>query len=238
MPANSNKLMVGYLAGKYPGKVGHLYGPGGFRGPYEFLPFGLDNGRFAAWAHKKDWDESEFLGLLDRVVDTRVKPLWVVVPDVVTDRDGTLRQWDAWAPRLGRYGWPLAMAVQDGMTPDDVPQDADVVFVGGSTEWKRATLHDWTDAFDRVHVGRINSPRWLWVCDRAGVESCDGTGWFRGDRVQLAGLVQYFARKAEGLGELQQQLFMGWDCECGVFVGSSYCECPKCHRQKPKAVMA
>lgn len=30
MPANNSKLEVGYLAGKYAGRLGHLYGPGSF----------------------------------------------------------------------------------------------------------------------------------------------------------------------------------------------------------------
>ena len=234
MPANSNKLIVGYLAGKYPGRMGHLYGPGGFRGPYEFLPFGLDNGRFAATTKGFDWDEAAFLGLLDRVMDGGHRPLWVVVPDVVGDRDATLRSWDAWAPRLSRYGWPLAMAVQDGMEEYDVPSEAAVIFVGGSTEWKRATMHDWCEHFPRVHIGRVNTEKWLWECHRAGAESCDGTGWFRGDPRQLAGLKRYLERADAGSGEAQRQLFTppSTVCACGCAVGSSYAECPRC-RVKP-----
>ena len=237
MPANSNKLIVGYLAGKYPGRLGHLYSPGGFRGPYPFLPFGIDNGRFPCWQTQRVWDEGSFIGLLDRVMDTGSRPLWIVVPDVVADRDATLREWDKWAPRLKDYGWPLAMAVQDGMTPDDVPAEAKVIFVGGSTEWKKTTLHDWTDEFDNVHVGRVNSPKWLWECDRAGVMSCDGTGWFRGDKVQLAGLLFYLERKHSGAGEPQQHLFPSsgyWACPCGHDVGPSYAECPKCHQDRQR----
>lgn len=73
----------------------------------------------------------------------------------------------------------MAFAAQDGMTPADVPSDADVVFVGGSTSWKWANLRMWTDNFPRVHVGRVNSRRLLEQAEQAGAESCDGTGWFR-----------------------------------------------------------
>lgn len=231
MPANSNKLIVGYCAGRYPGMVGHLYGPGGFRGPYPFLPFGIDNGRYPCWSSGREWDERAFVGLLDRVISCGQKPLWLVVPDVVADREGTLREWDVWAARLESYGWPLAMAVQDGMTPDDVPQEAHTVFVGGSSDWKKATLHTWTEECENVHVGRINSPKWLWECWRAGAKSCDGTGWFRGDKTQTAGLLAYFERRAKGLEEPQGHLFPRgdwWQCECGQHVGPSYAECPKC----------
>ena len=50
----------------------------------------------------------------------------------------------------------------------------------------------WTKAFPgRVHVARVNSERLLWMADKAGAVSCDGTGWFRGNERQLAGLERY-----------------------------------------------
>lgn len=205
MPANNSKLEVGYLAGKYAGRLGHLYGPGSFRGPYPFLPYALDNGRFGCWAHGNTWDESEYLLLLEKAEASGQTPTWIVVPDVVGDRDGTLREWDIWAPRLARF--QLAMAVQDGMTAADVPAEASVVFVGGTTWWKRRTLHSWCDQFKRVHVGRINTEKWLWVCHEAGVESCDGTGWFRGDQKQRLGLLRYLDRSSQGLGRRQRRFF-------------------------------
>ena len=44
-----------------------------------------------------------------------------------------------------------------------------------------------------MHVGRVNTERRLWQCARLGAESCDGTGFFRGDPVQL-----WFLDLAEG----------------------------------------
>lgn len=199
MPANNRGLVVGWLAGRFPGCIGHLYSPGGLSRVYDFIPFALDNGRFPVWAAGKQWDEAAFLGLLDRVANTGKAPRWLLVPDVVADRDATLREWDHWCSRLQSYRWPLAFAAQDGMRPDDVPAEAEVVFLGGSTEWKRRALHDWCEACPRVHVGRINTDKWLWECAEAGAESCDGTGWMRGDERQLAGLVAFLERQADGL---------------------------------------
>lgn len=204
---NNNSLYVGYLAGRYPDFVGHLYSPGGFRGPYKFMPFGLDNGRYASTTKGFAWDEEAFLGMLDRVSESAITPEWLLVPDVVGDRDETLREWDKWQPRLCKYGWPLAFAVQDGMEPEDVPDEAYVVFVGGTTDWKRQTIHLWCESSARVHVGRINTERWLWYCYEHGVESCDGTGWLRGDLRQLAGLENFLDRASRGLGPGQGQLW-------------------------------
>ncbi len=109
--------------------------------------------------------------------------------------------------RTSRYGWPLAFAVQDGMTVEDVPGDADVIFVGGSTEWKWRTVAMWCAAFQRVHVGRVNTYRRLWECHDAGAESIDGTGWTRGDQRQYRGLLAYLAESTGGrLRSVQQML--------------------------------
>jgi hypothetical protein len=200
MVANNSGWDAGVLYGRYPDRVGHLYSPGAERRPNFMPPYALDNGRFAA--RGGGWDEVAFL----RLVETHGSAArWVVVPDVVGDRDGTLREWGNWAHRLN--GLTLALAVQDGMTAADVPVEASVIFVGGTTIWKRRTLFYWPAHFPRVHVGRINTERWLWECDHAGVESCDGTGWLRGDKRQFRGLERYLDRCARGIGPIQGGLF-------------------------------
>lgn len=234
MPANNNAMRVGWLAGRFPDRIGHLYSPGGLRGPYDFMPFGLDNGRFACWANGVAWDGEAFLGMLARVQDSGLSPRFVLIPDVVGDRDATLREWDRWWNPVNRFGWPLAFAAQDGMTPDDVPREAVVVFLGGTTEWKRSALHLWCESFPRVHVGRINTERWLWECHRAGAESCDGTGWLRGDPVQWRGLLRYLETSAAGKGEAQNPLPFDTICKrCGRIIRGSYAECPRCHEDRP-----
>lgn len=210
MPSNNGKAIVHMWAGRYPGLLGHLYSPEGFRGPFPWLPYALDNGKFPVWSKGKEWDADGFLRLCDRAASSGQAPRWVAVPDVVADRERTLHEWGLWAPRLRAYGWPLTFVVQDGMRVEDVPADADVVFVGGTTKWKRRTVPMWCRAFERVHVGRINTERWLWYCLHHGAESCDGTGWLRGDPVQLAGLERFLSRHAAGLGPMrgaQNELF-------------------------------
>lgn len=202
MPANSGKAIVHYWAGRYPGLVGHLYSPDGWRGPFPWLPYGLDNGAFPAYTKGVPWNADAFRALVSRAAAVEQSPLWVVVPDVVGDARETLRMWDEWAPRLRHYGWPLALALQDGMTPADAQAAGpDVLFLGGTTRWKRqqlGRLDGWRSASERIHVGRINTARWLWRCVEAGVESVDGTGWFRGDPVQTAGLATFLELYAAG----------------------------------------
>ena len=199
MPSNNAGIVVGYLAGKYEGQLGHLFSPEGLARTYDWMPFALDNGKFACWSVGKDWDEPGYIEMLEKVSDRRQSPLWALVPDAVADGPETMRLWKKWSPILKGYGWNIAFAVQDGMTKSDVPSDADVVFVGGSTKWKWSTVGMWCSEFDRVHVGRVNTNGKLWECHEAGAESCDGTGWMRGNQDQLAGLFHYLERSSKGL---------------------------------------
>lgn len=192
MPSNNSGLRVGYLAGRYPGKLGHLYSPGGQRGPYPFMPYALDNGAYGAYLKGVEWQPEPWREMLSWSRLSGQSPLWVLVPDAVGNKVATLAQWDRYAGEAAKFG-PLAFAVQDGMTPDDVPFDAAVVFVGGSTEFKWRTVASWCNAFQRVHVGRVNTWRRLAQCERVGAESVDGTGFTRGDQRQWRGLEAFLA---------------------------------------------
>ena len=199
MPANCTGMHVGYLAGKYPGTLGHLFSPGAARGPYSFMPYALDNGAFSAFTTGKPWEEGPWIKLLQWAKDSGQDPLWVLVPDVVGEKWATIRRWARYRDTAKAFGWPVAFAVQDGMTPVDVPGGVDVVFVGGSTDWKRSTLGMWCSSFPRVHIGRINTYKWLKICQDAGAESVDGTGWFRGDPKQRQEIEQWCSEQPRPL---------------------------------------
>lgn len=158
-------------------------------------PWALDNGVFGAVTTGREWGEEPFYTYLDKY--SAWKPMWAVVPDCVGKRDRTLELWKEHSPAVKAFGVPLAFAAQDGMTPDDVPKDADVVFVGGSTSWKWRNLLMWTQNFPRVHVGRVNSRRLLDQAAEAGAESCDGTGWFR-DPTRTAELASWLEEQVKG----------------------------------------
>lgn len=115
MPANNTGIVVGWMAGKFAGKIGHLFSPRAQRGPFGALgiPYAIDNGVFAKG---EAWKEDDFFALLEWAKLSGQRPLWVIVPDVVGDRLRTLRKWDMYKDRVADYGWPLAFAVQDGMT--------------------------------------------------------------------------------------------------------------------------
>lgn len=166
------------FAQEHPGKCGWLMGPSSWKTPRPHLPYALDNDAFPAWRDKKPWNETAWLAMLAKVYQSPIKPMWALVPDVVADKKGTLEKWKHFAHFI--VEWPKAFAVQDAMTPGDVPKDADVIFVGGTTEWKWRSLPIWCEHFPRVHVGRVTTGPRLEIAERNGAESCDGTGFFRG----------------------------------------------------------
>lgn len=200
MPSANTGFDCGVLFGRFPNRMGHLFSPDDKNGtPRQEFPWALDNGVFGAWQSglsADQWNADPLYRFLDKY--GFLMPRWVAVPDWVADRDETIRRWAEHSPALRAYGMPLAFVVQDGMTVSDVPSDADVIFVGGSTSWKWRTLPVWTNSFKRVHVGRVNTYRLLWMAHNAGAESCDGTGWFRGCRDQLAGLLKYLDESERG----------------------------------------
>ena len=150
-----------------------------------FDGYSLDNGAFPAWSKKEEWPESQFLALLEKA-KRYSQPEWVVCPDVVCDPYATREKWRIWSPTLKAQGFKLAFAMQDGHKYSDIPSDADWVFVGGSTTWKRQVLREIKSYVDLpVHVGRINTGKWLWECYHHQIDSIDGTGWFRkGKQIQ------------------------------------------------------
>lgn len=192
---------AGRIAGMFPSRIAHLHGPGWAKNLRAGTPWALDNGVFGAWSSGKFWDERPFYEFLLRFRQRyhKPEPLWVAVPDWVGDRERTILLWKEHAPRIAAHELKLAFVVQDGMHASDVPNEAEVVFVGGTTSWKWRNLKMWTEAFPRVHVGRVNSYRLLWMAHRAGAESCDGTGWFRGSNAQLEDLVKYLGESSAGV---------------------------------------
>lgn len=185
---------VHYLSGRFPDKLGLLTGPSSSDRLVPWLPTILDNGAYGAWMRHEQWNRPRWESWLSLAVAQGCPISFAVVPDAVGDAIATHEKWSYWAPRL-RMAFPelpLALAVQDGM--ECLPMDiaaADVLFVGGTTEWKWRTVEHWIKSHPRVHVGRVNSiAKALWL-EELGCESCDGTGWWRGDLKQTNALMEF-----------------------------------------------
>lgn len=207
MPGNNSNAHK--LAEQFPGQLGLLMAPGGERDPRD-LPYAYDNGMYSAWVksgyhceerfiQQDQWAGMHFQELIHKAHIAEHKPRWIVIPDVIGNAQQTIRDFHRWADKLDQDGFngTLAMAVQDGMDPSDVP-DGVVAFIGGTKEWKWRNVERFAAELPRVHVGRVNSYEKLWFAHEAGVESVDGTGWFRGDQRQLNRLLRYLSEAAAG----------------------------------------
>lgn len=140
--------------------------------------YGIDNGAWTSHQKNEPFDEGSFARVLSLLGDNAK---WIVVPDVVGDRAASLRLTEHWIPRLEGYS-RLLVAVQDGMTRDDVgawlgPKCG--LFLVGSTEWKLQTMSSWgklsREAACYYHVARVNTVRRIVMARRAGAHSIDGT---------------------------------------------------------------
>lgn len=145
----------------------------------ESFPYALDNGAWTAHQHGTEWDADLFMLCVYRFGGMAD---FIALPDIVMGGLESLERSLKWLPELRFTGTRLLIPVQDGMAAADVePHMSDRVgiFVGGSTEWKIASLPVWSGVKRRtgcyLHVGRVNSALRIGQCAYAGADSFDGT---------------------------------------------------------------
>ncbi len=161
--------------------------------------YALDNGVWGIHAHNERqrkriaegkphkpfriWEGAPFEALLKKY---GAGADWAVLPDIVAGGAASLALSLSWRGKV-LADCPLALLpVQDGMKPCDIaphlgPQVA--IFVGGSTDWKEASMRQWCELGRRcgviVHVGRVNTVRRILMCARERAHSFDGTSGSR-----------------------------------------------------------
>lgn len=149
------------------------------------------------------FDLTRYLAWLARYCPHIRSCLFATAPDVVGDAVATWRRSAKVLPQLRALGFPAALVAQDGIERTRIRWGAfDVLFIGGSTEWKlgEAANAIASEAKARgkwVHMGRVNSgvrmrKAWAWECD-----SVDGTQLKRPDK--------YLARLKRQLAEVNWQ---------------------------------
>lgn len=106
---------------------------------------------------------------------------FAVAPDVVGDAAATLERSLPWLAEIRSLGIPAAFVAQDGQEHLPVPWDQfDVLFIGGSTEWKlgrhaRTLVAEAKLRGKSAHMGRVNSLQRLRYANAIGCDSADGT---------------------------------------------------------------
>tara|TARA_Y100000310_G_scaffold213164_1_gene214075 strand:- start:1879 stop:2493 length:615 start_codon:yes stop_codon:yes gene_type:complete len=167
-----------------------------------FSLIGLDNGAWTAFQSGEPWERGLFELLVAQFAATAE---WIVIPDVVTDAAATFGKAKEWIPLLHGLGRRRLLAVQDGMTCQDVSPfigDHVGIFLGGSTDFKWSTIDAWGDLARRrgayFHVGRVNTRRAITSCQLAGADSFDGTS------------ATMFSVNADKIGHASRQEVFKW----------------------------
>lgn len=145
----------------------------------EGFPYALDNGAWSAFQTGAPFDRRAFCKAVDTLGDGAD---WIVLPDIVAGGLESLQLSLEWLDRFAGWSGLLLLAVQDGMSPEHVMPFLSKrvgLFVGGSTEWKLASLPGWGRLAHQlglyIHVGRVNTARRIRYCSGFGVSSFDGT---------------------------------------------------------------
>jgi hypothetical protein len=162
-------------------RFGLLFVPGAWNDAETLpaLPWAADNGAFVRF------DAERFVAMLKRLRARARGCLFVVAPDVVGDAAQTLALFTDWTPRIRAYGFPVALAAQDGLTSAAVPwADLDALFVGGTTAFKlspamRALAHEAKARGKWLHMGRVNTRRRFRYALALGCDSIDGSRFSR-----------------------------------------------------------
>ena len=192
---------------RYPSHIGIFFSANYPRWSGAEYPFAMDNGAFASWQRGEPWDESNFIVALEKIKQNNFQPEFVVCPDAVGSHEETIKLWHQWHDRIKEYGVRVAFVAQDGCRRAEVPSDADYLFIGGTTDYKLKAIREFSGFRIPVHVGRVNTSGRLWLCHNYGATSVDGTGWFRGDKVQEQGLYDYLSIASGEFDKLPGSLF-------------------------------
>lgn len=158
--------------------IGLMLQPGnGYLSLVQTFPYwAADNGCFS---QGEAFSLDRFLVWLERV--PRARCAFAVAPDVLADAGATLARSLPILPRLRAMGFPAAYVAQNGAERMEMPwADFDVLFLGGTTEWKLSSHAAALTLAARergkpVHMGRVNSLRRLERARLMGCASADGT---------------------------------------------------------------
>ena len=157
------KIYLGFTGNKLVSEFMRKYDCGWMMNPSNYSlnfkeSFCADNKCFGAWWNNKEWesqglkwgniwDESEFYNFVRKIIS--LKPDFIVVPDIPAKG---MKSFDFSLNHLERIPHPRAFAVQDGMFSNCIhklllenPNAFDVIFVGGTSEWKINTAKMWAD---------------------------------------------------------------------------------------------
>ena len=154
---------------------------------YSEVPCALDNGAFQSWRRGFPFMEGAFLQTIEKAYKDGLSLDFIVCPDIVGGGMRSLEFSLEWANGKLKTAPNLALAVQDGMTPDHLSsyhlERFSYLFVGGTVDWKWNTAEEWCEFAHgrglRVHIGQCGQLKYLRAAQRYGADSVDSTTFVR-----------------------------------------------------------
>ena len=155
---------------------------------YSRVPCALDNGAFQCWRRGFPFMADVFRKTLSKAYHVGLKLDFVVCPDLVAMGLKSLDFSMRWAHGELESAPRLALAVQDGMTPDDVTPGYHMkpfthIFIGGTVNWKWQTAQEWIDHAHKhglkCHIGQCGTLDRIAAAERMGADSVDSTSIVR-----------------------------------------------------------
>lgn len=182
------------------GHIGRLATPFSGNRVARGVTWGADSG-----AYTRGYQPDRYFRWLETEMPNAGRCLFAPAGDVVGDWPATLDLALPDLPRLRALGYPAAIVLQDGATPNTVPWDEiDAVFIGGTDAYKlgpqaAACVRAATARGLWAHMGRVNSGRRYAYAGHIGCGSVDGTFLSFGPDINLARLLRWEARRQPSL---------------------------------------
>lgn len=196
----ANPCGADVIASMRAGSLGYIDTPAQGNKRPQGVVWAADNGCFG----KGYPGDEQWLSWLERNAQDASSCLFAVAPDVVGDAAATLERSTPWLPRIRALGYPAALVAQDGLEDLEVPWDEfDVLFIGGTTEWKlgayaRAVIREARARGKWIHMGRVNSEKRYRYAHALGCDSADGTYLVFGPDVNLPKLKAWLRTVDQG----------------------------------------
>lgn len=173
----------------------------------EGLMFMVDNGAFT-----NKYEFNQWIRGLRKLRLYSPQCLGVVIPDRPFNWPITLEMFRQLAPYARQFGFPVALAIQNGVNLAEVKSlDFDTVFVGGDEDFKRRQcwpVIDYARSLGKwIHVGRVNGERNLKKY-YGYADSWDGTTFSRHPTQQFEPLKRAVIAARIGFNLPAKHLFM------------------------------
>lgn len=147
--------------------------------------YALDNGAYLDFINNKVFCDNRFLLYCKKYLRCAD---WVVLPDVVCNKEETIKKSYRYIDRLQEIepSTKMLFVWQDGIGREDIVPFAKRgigVFIGGSTDGKIKNMK-WLSQLCKefsvwCHVGRVNTLKRLELCLSSNINSFDGSGIVR-----------------------------------------------------------